>query len=192
MTEALAVYLLSADRTDWSRPLTIAHGTTLQQFLGNFRITPSPKVAITVHRTLDHHGQAQERVSLTYVLREGDVISVVPRAIRAEWIPRVKEFKRYLAQRGFNYLCPGKGDHEVWVNGEGVKITLNPSRRNRSEIDKACLQRIADVLDVNYGQVKEEILESRKAKPIHAVARSEPAMHNKIARRNKAKSARGK
>ncbi len=40
---------------------------------------------------------------------------------------KVRELKKILEQHGYSFHRTGKGDHEIWINQDGHKITLGDS-----------------------------------------------------------------
>jgi hypothetical protein len=145
-------------------PYSVARGTTLREFLRQEGLESKPNIFVTINRvpvgeTTSSPTVFEESlpVSMSYSLREGDRVCVTPRNVGGAWLPRLKDFERYLGSRGFRFLRNGKGDHEVWENQGGQKISVNPLSSNKHEVDMACLRALARLLGTSYGAVVEDI-----------------------------------
>ncbi len=93
-----------------------------------------------------------------YVLQDGDVVAITPTKIEgAVRLPSVKDFKAYLEMTGFQYERQGKGDHEIWKNILGELVSINPSKRGRSEIDIGSIKQLAGITSQSFGDQLSDI-----------------------------------
>jgi transcriptional regulator with XRE-family HTH domain len=132
--------------TGW---VTVPEGTTVRQFLRERKDDCSSTSLVLVNL---------QKVPLDYILQHRDSLSVTPTGMGAAWLPQLREFRNFLKSKGFHFLKPGKGDHEIWADDVGRKLSVNALSSNRNEVDKKCLEKLARLIEVNYRTVVDEIL----------------------------------
>jgi len=105
----------------------------------------------------------REKVPVTYVLKDGDSITLTPSQLRGEaWVPSLRDFKTFLKSIGFQYHRPGKRDHKIWKNAEGDVVSVNPSSRDRQMVDIASVRQLAEVRKQSFSELISVIKESMK------------------------------
>src|SRR5437870_7420512 len=93
------------------------------------------------------------------ILKDGFRVTVTPKHIAGEVSPiKLRSFVRYIESIGFTRYGSGKGDHEIWKDAAGKKLTINPLDGDKKHVDMACLKRLATILGCNFGDARNIIL----------------------------------
>lgn len=120
---------------------TLPKEATLRDLLKKWRY-PKKHHAIFINRIKVH--------DFNTLLKDGDtIIAVGP--MRAAAPPlQMKQFKKYLKNNNFKFQKYGKGDHEIWINLKGQKLSVNPNRRDKRYVDWASVRALKIFL--NYSE----------------------------------------
>src|SRR5947209_15773476 len=122
MSNSVSVVYIDGISGGSSETVRVVQGTTVQQFLSQQGLSSCSDVYVRVNRIPVYETVRSQfedncpHISSDHVLQHGDRVTITPRSIRGEWLPKLKDFKRYLRDRGFSFLKNGKGDHEVWAD----------------------------------------------------------------------------
>lgn len=78
--------------------------------------------------------------------------------VRAAASPlEMRKFKKYIIMVGFRFYQSGKGDHEIWINSKGVKLTVNPHKSDRRYVDRATAISLKKILGYSESQLYTEV-----------------------------------
>lgn len=104
-------------------------------------------------------------VGVDHVLKDGDVLTILPRRGRGEApMPPIRQFKKHLVRTyGMHPVARpsarGRGDHEKWQHPGGWTIDVNRRKRSRKEVDQASVADLARKLEMPFGKVYEQVME---------------------------------
>ena len=90
-------------------------------------------------------------------LKNGDIV-VIAAPIKAAAPPLLmKKFKSFLRNICFEFYLYGKGDHEIWINDQGIKLTVNPNKLDRRYVDWASVSALKRILNCSEGNLIKRI-----------------------------------
>lgn len=132
----ITIVLISNDAGGRLTRLAIRSGMTVAAFVsGVLKISLDERFVRVNKRT----------APLSQVLRDGDVVSVTPTGVRAGAPPMsMRKTKKWMWRKGWKREKNGPGDHEVWKNKNGQRVTLNPKNREKKAVDWASIDQLAD------------------------------------------------
>jgi len=90
-------------------------------------------------------------------LKNGDIVTIVFPVRWAAPPPVMIKFKKYLLYIGFRFYQYGKGDHEIWIDTKGTKLTVNPNKKDRRYIDRASVCALKKLLNLSEGNLIKRI-----------------------------------
>lgn len=90
-------------------------------------------------------------------LKNGDIVTIVFPVKWAAPPPLMAKFKKYLPHIGFRFYKSGKGDHEIWINDKGIKLTVNQNKRDKRYVDWASVNTLKRILSQSEGKLIKEI-----------------------------------
>jgi hypothetical protein len=90
-------------------------------------------------------------------LKNGDIVTIVFPLKAAAPPPIMKKFNRYIEYIGFRFYQKGKGDHEIWINEQGIKLTINPNKRDKRYVDWASVDALKKILNCSGGELIKRI-----------------------------------
>jgi hypothetical protein len=146
--DTMKVTLLSGDGEGRAELLEVPTGTSLGVFLSDFaKVELREGLSIRVRRD-----NVSSSLDLSAPLHDGDRVAVAPSEVTgAAWVPNLRDFRKYLGLIGFRFAKSGPGDHEIWQNDEGRKLTVNAANTDRKQTDIACIRGVAQFLGTSFG-----------------------------------------
>lgn len=90
-------------------------------------------------------------------LKNNDIVIIVAPVIGAAPPLQMRKFKKYLMEIGFNFHEQGKGDHEIWIDSRGIKLTVNPNKLDKRCVDWASVSALKRISNCSEGDLIKRI-----------------------------------
>ncbi len=156
MSDLINITLAHNGGAGFAGILRIPSGTTLRQFCVQELGGECREAVLTVNGKLLPPDQAE-----VYVLQDGDSVVALAAGERNEkQMPKLRQFEKHLTK---TFGCipvsrGGKGDHRKFKHPDGWSIDVNPSKRDRKELDIATFDALVRATGLRSDEVYKRVM----------------------------------